>query len=24
VMPKALDGPLHEKHSLNATGFGDA
>ena len=24
VMTKALDGPLHEKHAVNATGFGDA
>ena len=23
VMTKALDGPLHEKHAVNATGFGD-
>jgi len=24
VMTKALDGPLHNKHAVNATGFGDA
>ena len=24
VMTKALDGPLHEKHAVNATGFGNA